>query len=181
MKRKFLEDLGLEKEVIDKIMAENGADIENAKKPYADYEDIKSQLATANTTISDLKEKNKDNETLQATITQHETTIADLQKKADDTRKEFELKDALKAANVLDPDYLIYKHGGLDKFNFDKDGKVVGLDDTLKPYKESNSSWFKQEEKPGFGPFGGGAGAGNNNPPSDINAQLANAFGVTLK
>ena len=32
MKRKFLEDLGLEKEAIDKIMAENGADIEAEKE-----------------------------------------------------------------------------------------------------------------------------------------------------
>ena len=31
MKRKFLEDLGLEKDVIEKIMNENGADIEKAK------------------------------------------------------------------------------------------------------------------------------------------------------
>ena len=31
MKRKFLEDLGLEKETIDKIMTENGADIEAEK------------------------------------------------------------------------------------------------------------------------------------------------------
>ena len=31
MKREFLEGLGLEKEVIDKIMAENGTDIERIK------------------------------------------------------------------------------------------------------------------------------------------------------
>ena len=31
MKRKFLEDLGIEKDVIDRIMDENGKDIENAK------------------------------------------------------------------------------------------------------------------------------------------------------
>nr|WP_302120761.1 hypothetical protein [Ruminococcus bromii] len=31
MQRKFLEDLGLEKSVVDKILNENGADIEKAK------------------------------------------------------------------------------------------------------------------------------------------------------
>ena len=31
MKRKFLEDLGLEKDAIDKIMAENGSDVNAAK------------------------------------------------------------------------------------------------------------------------------------------------------
>lgn len=46
MKRKFLEDLGLEKEAIDKIMAENGNDVNAAK---ADYEALKQQLEAANT------------------------------------------------------------------------------------------------------------------------------------
>lgn len=41
MKRKFLEDLGIEKEAIEKIMAENGADIERAK---GDTEALKTQL-----------------------------------------------------------------------------------------------------------------------------------------
>lgn len=31
MQRKFLEDLGLEKEIVDKIMSENGSDIEKTK------------------------------------------------------------------------------------------------------------------------------------------------------
>lgn len=60
MKREFLQnfkvgDQPLPKEVIDAIMEENGRDIENAKKPFADYETIKSQLAEANKTIEDFK------------------------------------------------------------------------------------------------------------------------------
>ena len=52
MKREFLEnfkvgDQPLTKEIIDKIMEENGRDIEAAKKPFADYEHIKEQLKTA--------------------------------------------------------------------------------------------------------------------------------------
>ena len=41
MKRKFLEDLGIEKDAIEKIMAENGADIEKAK---GDTETLRTQL-----------------------------------------------------------------------------------------------------------------------------------------
>lgn len=41
MKRKFLEDLGIEKEAIEKIMAENGADIERTK---GDTEALRTQL-----------------------------------------------------------------------------------------------------------------------------------------
>lgn len=49
MKREFLQNLTvngapLSKEVIDAIMAENGRDIENAKAPYADYQDLKNHL-----------------------------------------------------------------------------------------------------------------------------------------
>lgn len=52
MKREFLQnfkigDQALTTEIIDAIMAENGRDIETAKKPFADYEHIKGQLKTA--------------------------------------------------------------------------------------------------------------------------------------
>lgn len=49
MKRKFLEDLGLEKEVVDKIMAKNGSDIEAAKA------ESKTKLETLETENTQLK------------------------------------------------------------------------------------------------------------------------------
>lgn len=60
MKREFLQnikvgDQALTKEIIDAIMAENGNDIEAAKKPFADYDAIKQQLADANKAIEDFK------------------------------------------------------------------------------------------------------------------------------
>lgn len=60
MKREFLQNLkigdaALPKEIIDAIMDENGKDIENAKKPFADYETVKTQLDEANKTIADFK------------------------------------------------------------------------------------------------------------------------------
>lgn len=60
MKREFLQnikvgDTALPKEVIDLIMEENGRDIENAKKPFADYESIKEKLVAANKAIEDFK------------------------------------------------------------------------------------------------------------------------------
>ena len=71
MQRKFLEELGLEKEVIDKIMAENGADIEKQKKATekatqdlekykAENEGLKTQLSEANTQIQSFKEMDID-------------------------------------------------------------------------------------------------------------------------
>ena len=60
MKREFLQNIKigdqvLTKEIIDAIMDENGKDIEAAKKPFADYDDIKGQLTEANKTIEGFK------------------------------------------------------------------------------------------------------------------------------
>ena len=65
MKREFLQnfkvgDQPLPKEVIDAIMAENGRDIEAAKKPFADYDALKSQLEKAQKTIKGFKDQNVD-------------------------------------------------------------------------------------------------------------------------
>lgn len=62
MKREFLQNLKvgdqpLPKEVIDAIMSENGRDIEAAKKPFADYDTIKSQLDEAQKTIKGFQDQ----------------------------------------------------------------------------------------------------------------------------
>lgn len=62
MKREFLQnfkvgDQPLTKEIIDAIMAENGRDIETAKKPFADYDTIKDQLAEAQKTIQGFQDQ----------------------------------------------------------------------------------------------------------------------------
>lgn len=62
MKREVLQNLKvneqpLPKEVIDAIMAENGRDIEAAKKPYLDYDTVKQQLADAQATIQGFKDQ----------------------------------------------------------------------------------------------------------------------------
>ena len=76
MKRDFLEGLNLDAELIDKIMVENGKDINREKAKYADYEDIKTQLETANKTI----EKVKDYDETKAEIERYKAEIEKLQK-----------------------------------------------------------------------------------------------------
>ena len=60
MKTEFLQNLkigdaSMPKEVIDAIMAENGRDIEAAKKPFTDYDTVKQQLTDANKAIEGFK------------------------------------------------------------------------------------------------------------------------------
>lgn len=64
MKRKELEAMGLEKEQVDQIMTQNGADIEAAKKELQDQvttlttekEELQGQLNTANETLKGFKD-----------------------------------------------------------------------------------------------------------------------------
>ncbi|HBG6395188.1 TPA: hypothetical protein KQW89_003654, partial [Clostridioides difficile] len=59
MKREFLKDLNLEDEVIEKIMSENGRDIEKYKKEVEkkkeELESKNTELETANNKIKDLE------------------------------------------------------------------------------------------------------------------------------
>lgn len=158
------------KNAVDGIMAENGKDIE-AEQAKTTAETAK--LTTANNTIKELQEAakkfdGKDPDKLKADLealqTKYNNDIAAEQKKASDVRKEFRLKESLREAGVVDPEYLIYKHGGVDKFAFSDDAPI-GVDDILKPYKEKSPHLFTVEEEPGGtqkkdsgGKHGGGGG-----------------------
>ena len=170
MKRKFLEDLGLEKEVIDKIMDEHGAGITAAKVDVQKLEDerndLKSKYETAEQTITTLKAAESANETLQATIQSHETTIAKLQSDSDVLKKSYSLKDQLTKLGVNDPDYIIFKHGGVDKFTHNQNGEIIGLEDTINPYKESIPHVFKTETPATVVIEGNPAGDGGTSDPN---------------
>lgn len=170
MTRKQLEDLGLTKEQMDTIMELNGKDIENTKASVKGKEDeiaaLNEQIKTANDTIAELKKNNVDNEALQKKVGEYEGEVKRLKAEAEATTKTYALKEQLSKAGVVDADYLIYKHGGIDKFTFDKENKPVGIEETIKPYKEdaAMAHLFKQESgKPPYNPKGG-SGAGAVNP-----------------
>lgn len=134
--------------------------------PKDDFNTKVEELKTANGTIEELKKSNGDNEELQKKIGDYEIEIKNLKKTAENTSKTYALKESLAKQGVLDPDYLIYKAGGLDKFTFDKEGKPVGVEEAVKPYKEDTTMahLFKQEQqKPPYNPKGGNGG-GTSNP-----------------
>lgn len=132
----------------------------------AEKENLEGQIETLNKTIKSLKDSNSDNEELQKTITALQTDLKNQQAANANTIKTYGLREQLSKAGVLDPDYLIYKAGGIEKFNFDKENKPIGVDEMLKPYKEDTAMahLFKQEtKKPPYNPQNGNAG-GDNNP-----------------
>lgn len=167
--------------------------------PKTDFNAKSDKLKAAEDTITQLKKDAKDNENLQQKIKGYEDQVKKLQKDAADTAKSYALKAKLSEAGALDPDYLIYKQGGLEKFTFDAEGKPIGVDDVLKPLKESSPHLFKQKEGTNYNPNAGGTGgSGTVNPwkketynlteqgkilrSDPVQAkQLASAAGVTLK
>jgi Phage minor structural protein GP20. len=56
MKREFLEGLKLDADTIDRVMAENGKDIEREKTKNADRDDLKAQLDKANEALEKVKD-----------------------------------------------------------------------------------------------------------------------------
>ena len=105
MKTEFLQnfkvgDQALTKEIIDEILAENGRDIEAAKKPFGDYQSIKEQLEAAKKALkacegvdaSQLQEKIKE---LQGQLASKDK---EWQEKLDGMAFEGKLKDAITAA-----------------------------------------------------------------------------------
>ncbi len=190
MKREIIEaqlkELGVAEEkiknAVDKIMAENGKDVEAEKAKITAKE---NELTTANNTIKDLQETvkkfdGKDPDKLQQDLkdlqTKYDTDVATERKKAETLQKEYGLKDALKNIGVLDPDYLIYKVGGTEKFAFNDKGEVVGLEETIMPYKESSPSLFAKSDdndnnngndNSGFRANSGGSHGGGGTPDYD--------------
>ena len=148
---------------VEALMKQVNAEFPKHAVPKKDFNDKAAELKAANDTIAELKKAGADNEELQKKIAGYETEIRNLKTAADNTRKEYTLKDKLKAAGVVDADYVIYKQGGLDKFSFDKDGNPIGVDDLLKPMKESSPHLFKAE-KGGYNPAAGGGPSGATNP-----------------
>lgn len=165
MKRKFLEDLGLEKEVIDKIMAENGNDINVVK---SEQESLKQQLEAVNQQLSerddqleDLKKNSGNNAELKAQLEtlQAENKAAKEQYEAE--MKNLKLETAIKLAvgeTAQDAD-LVAGLFDKSKLVLSEDGKVSGLDEQLKTLKEEKAFLFKVDtnliQKSSYAPQGG--------------------------
>lgn len=165
MKRKFLEDLGLEKEVIDKIMAENGNDINVVK---SEQESLKQQLEAVNQQLSerddqleDLKKNSGNNAELKAQLEtlQAENKATKEQYEAD--MKNLKLETAIKLAVGETAHDIDLVAGLFDKsmLVLSEDGKISGLEEQLKALKESKCFLFKEETvaRPSYTPQAGKA------------------------
>ena len=155
MEREFLKGLGLEKDAIDKIMAENGKDIELEK---GKVKDIQSQLVTANNTI---KERDKQLETLKNSPDNPETLKQQIQQLQDDNKakdeahqkeiKELkvnsELEKALTNAKAKNAKAVQALLDLGDDVELNEDGTIKGLDEKIKALKKSDAYMFNDDKQ----------------------------------
>lgn len=174
MKREFLENLkigdqALGKDLIDTIMAENGRDIESAKKPFADYGAIKEQLKTAQdglkafegVDVKDLQDK------IKTLNTQLSTKDKEWQDKLNGMAFDGKIKEAITAAkgrNAKAISALLDVEKLKKSTNQDADIK-----DALEALKKDNAYLFEDDSTPP--PYAGGTG--RSTPPSKYDAETA--------
>ena len=177
MKTEFLQnfkvgDQPLTKEIIDAILAENGRDIENAKKPFADYDHIKEQLKTAQDGLKAFE--GVDVAQLQGKITELQGQLTDKDKewqgKLDAMAFDGKIKDAITAAKgknakavaaLLDLDAL--------KASKNQDADITAA---LEALKKDSGYLFEEEGTPPRYAAGTGSGGGGYDSTSALRAVM---------
>ena len=148
MKREFLEGLKLEADVIDKIMAENGKDVNREKAKFADYDELKAQLEAANKTLDGFK----DYEAVKADVEKYKAESERIKKEADDKiaalERSSKVKDFLsgkKFVNDLTRDALASE---LSKQLESDDAKGKSLDELFEALTKDKENIFADDKKP---------------------------------
>lgn len=159
MKREFLEKIELEggaklpKEVIDAIMGENGKDIEAAKTTItAERDSLKSQLDTVQQSLKQFE--GVDVKELQGKIT---TLQSDLQQKDKEYQEKIAGMKYEAAVNATVADMKFTSASAKKAFVRDltdkklqlENDKLLGFDDFVKAYKESDPDAFPSDDDDG--------------------------------
>lgn len=181
MKTEFLKGLGLEQDVINKIMEENGKDIaaeqEKTKKAQGERDNYKEQLSTATASLE--KFKDVDPAAMQGEIDKLNQQLKD--KDAEYAAKEADrvfsdnLKEAIKTAGGRNAKSVIALLD-VDALKSSKD-QSEDIKKALEKVKESDAYLFGADE-PFLNPVGptGGSGSGG-----DSMAAIRAAMGLPAK
>lgn len=161
MKTEFLQnfkvgDQALPKEIIDAILAENGRDIEAAKKPFADYDHLKEQLKIAHDGLKafegvDVAKLQGEITTLQGKLTDKDK---EWQEKLDGMTFDGKVKDAITAAKGKNAK-AIAALLEMDTLRQSKD-QDTDIKAAVEALKKDNAYLFETEQVPP--PYAGGTG-----------------------
>lgn len=179
MKTDFLKNLGIvDQAVIDAIMAENGRDVNHARKESEELTSqvagLQKQLDERDEQLKGLKKSVKDNESLTAKISELEDANAKMKGDYEDQltalRRDNEIEGKLrtaKARNIAAVKALL------------KDGEDV--DAQIKALQESeDTSFLFGEDAPKPTPAGTNPSSGNPTPPANTELSFADRIGRAL-
>lgn len=183
MKREFLEAMGLDKENVDKIMMENGADLEKEKAKTAaakaDLEKVQTALADREKDLEELKKTAGDAE---ATKKQLEELQTKYTAETEAHKAEIAERDYMEAVNGMVADLKFSSKGAKAAFVADlkakklelKDGTLDGFEKYLEEAKKNDPEAFAPDKPaPQFGRPAGGT----DNQPKTAGEQLAERIG----
>lgn len=146
MKRKFLEDLGLEGDAIEKIMAEAGKDVTSLK---ARVDDLTEQLNVKEITISEKNNKIAELEKVDVEAikkSEYERGKTEGSKEIEDFKKQNALDKALSKYKAKDTS-ILSKMLDMEKVKYnDKFEIVEGLEDQINSIKESHDYLFDNDK-----------------------------------
>lgn len=169
MKREFLKNLGIEdKDIIDKIMDENSADIGKAKGELQTYKDkvtdLEGQLTTKNGEIADLQKKIGDTDALNQKIAQLTTDKNDLTNqlntKVNEIKKTHAIESGVRDAKAKNIKAVVAQLD-MSKITFEND-ELSGLTEQLDALKTDENTSFLFGEAQAAPP----SGTHLNNPPN---------------
>lgn len=184
MKREVLKSLGLSEDVIDKIMDENGKDINDLKTQIqataTERDGYKEQLKQRDTDITELKKSAANSEELKSKLSELETKYqkdtgelsAKLAKQAFDSKLDLALAGKVKNPKAVKA--LL----DIEKLQL-KDDELDGLEPQLTALKASDAYLFNEETKAPKGstpPAGGGNPNGSVSLKDAVAAKVASQF-----
>ena len=189
MKTEMLKELGLTQEQIDKIMAENGKDINaakgNSEQLSTQVTELQNQLNERDNQLKELKKTVKDNEGLSAKIAELEQAntnmAAESKAKLEGIQKTHAIENGVRDAKAKNMKAVMALLD-LEKITF-ADGTLVGLTEQLDGLKQGEDTSFLFGESTPPKPAGtepptppkGGAG-GNPQPNAGFAQAIANAL-----
>lgn len=148
MKKQDFIEMGIDEETAQKLEDESQKELKGMI-PKARFDEVNEQrkraeevVAERDRQIESLTQDRSDTETLQNRI---DELIAENQKQKQgfaDQLKRHALTDALRETGAIDPEYVIDKIGGVDKFYFNEDGTVMALEDTIKGFRDARPHLF---------------------------------------
>lgn len=160
----------LTQQVADLEAAQTGLD-EEIKALKADKDtllktnsDLKNAKDTLQNSYDQLAENSGSMEELLKQNAAYETQVQGLTDRNKELVQTFALKEALRKAGVLDPDYVIFKEGGVSGFTFTETGDPDGIPDVVSKYAENEtySHLFVPEKRVEYIPKAGGAKGADN-------------------